>query len=122
MDKKYYICQADWGADGCPNDMTGKAMTISAWKNWAIKTKLDDLFGVGLIFDNNAMVDIVNMSALEEEKTIEYIRDYYDMRIIPLEDSDIKFIDMDTNGKLMNEEDVRKLCLELEQGDLLCYN
>lgn len=120
MDNKYYVCVKDYGSEGLKTDMTGKAMTISAWKKWMIKTRLDDLAEIGGLFEEEMTADIVEMLNVKEEDAIKYVRDYYDMRIIPLEDNSIKFIDMDANGKLMREDELRKVCLELEQADL--YN
>ena len=114
--KKYYLCTNDYNETD--TSIVGKAMTLSAWKKWTIQTKLTDFYDIGYLFDDNTMADIIEMVNLKEDDVIKYVREYWDIRIIPLEDSDIKFIDMDNREKLMSEQDVRKMCLELEQADL----
>ena len=117
MSKKYYLCTNDYNE--IDNNIVGKAMTISAWKEWMVKTKLEWVADIGGgLFDKQMTADIMKMLDMEEEHVIRFVRDYFDLRIIPLEDSDIKFIDMDDREKLMTEDDVRKFCLQLEQADL----
>lgn len=117
MGKKFYLCTNDYNE--IDNNIVGKAMTISAWKKWMVKTKLEWVADIGGgLFDKQMTADIMKMLDMEEEHVIRFVRDYFDLRIIPLEDSDIKFIDMDANGKLMCEDELRKMCLELEQADL----
>lgn len=114
--KKYYLCTNDYNE--IDTNIVGKAMTISAWKKWMIQTKLAWIDDIGYLFDDNAMADIIKMSNLKENDVIRFVRDYFDLRIIPLEDDTLKYIDMDDREKFMSEQDVRKMCLELEQADL----
>jgi hypothetical protein len=118
MENKKYVCIEDLQGT---EFMVGKAMTILEWKCWLLEEELERLCGYGDILDDDGAIELYQQHvAIKTDEVIPYIEKFYELKIIPLEDDTLKYIDMDDRKKLMNEEDVRKLCLELEQGDL--YN
>lgn len=117
MNDTKYVCVRDDLNDGL---LVGTLKTISAWKLWLLKTKIDDIYEVSLLYDESAIEQIEEMLKLKENEVIRYISDNFDIKLIPLENKNQKYLVEDT-GKLLYETEVRQKLL-LNELDDITYN
>lgn len=114
MDDRKYVCVEDYqGAEF----LIGTAKTIEEWKVWLLKFKVEELYDISLLFDENAMEVYHKMVDLKENEVISYIRDYFDIKIVPLENKEQKYLIMD-EARLITEKELRKMLLNEETQDI----
>lgn len=116
MNDKKYVCVRDYLNDGL---LVGTLKTISAWKLWLLKTKIDDIYEVSLLYDEDAIEQIEEMLKLKENEVIRYISNNFDIKLIPIENEKQKYLVEDT-GKLLFETEVRERLLLNELDDIKC--
>lgn len=110
-----YVCVKDYEDF---NYSLGKAKTIEEWKHWLLEDRLEEFYNLSLIFDENAMGKYIEMVNLKEDKVISYIQDYFDIKLIPLENEEQKYLIID-EAKLITEKELRRILLREETQDIL---
>lgn len=112
-----YVCVNDYQL-GQNSDFLGISKTIEGWKYWLLKDRLETYYEVGGCLDKNCMASYIEMANLKENEVINYIEDLYEIKLLPLNNINHRYIDIETE-KLLTEFEVRKLLFEMETEDIL---
>ena len=115
MEEKRYVCIKDFQD---AEFMLGKALTIDEWKQFLLRDRKNSLLEIFSSTDDEFINEMNEYIRLKGMDVINMVQDFYDIKIIPLENSDFRYIVEDT-GKLLTEKDVRKMLYEMECEDLL---
>lgn len=115
MENKKYVCVKDYQNS---DFMLGQARTLEQWKQWLLKNRIDALYDISVLFDKKAMETFHALVDMDEKECLSYLQDTYEIKLIPLENSNYKYIDVDEH-KLLTDADLKTILLNLEHGDLL---
>ena len=113
MDDKKYVCIRDF-----EEHLLGKVKTIDEWKSYIIDDRKKALEEVFSTTDKDYIDQMNEVIQLKENEVIPYIRDVWDVKLVPLEDAEKKYIILD-ECKLVNELTLRRILLEEETRDIL---
>ena len=115
MEEKIYVCVRDFNEE--ENELLGKKFTLDGWKYWLLHKELKNFEECFSSFDNTFKEEYKKILDLDKKNIIDYIQESYEIKLIPLENEEQKYLITDATT-LITETQLREMVLKEELDDI----